>query len=142
MSDFVLIPSVSKMTELGTTVAQVYQYPELHKLCNRLGYLTADACRKAVVGVDGTNIQMLEAISQNEELIMEQVCLFFVKNRIKPVLRDLELVASLMVETAERLSRGDMLAVNRRHELTNNRVLKPKGDDIVPDALRDSWVVE
>ena len=69
-----------------------------------------------------------------------QVVLFLLKNQIKPMASDLLMLSSLVEETAERLGDGNVHAVNRRRELTDDGVLKPTGDIIVPDVLRAWWL--
>ena len=140
--DFVIHLPDSLMAKLGVTTQDVEQYPPLKAYSDKLLYAITDACRKSLVGMDGTNLQMMDAIHNgNEGLVLGQVCLFLVKNQIKPMASDLTLLEDLVKETATRLGEGDMHAVNRRHQLTAVGVLKPAGDDIVPDAVRAEWVV-
>ena len=130
------------MAEIGVTTQGVEQYPPMKGLNDKVAYAATDACRKGLVGTDGTNLQMINAINNgNEGLVIGQVCLFLVKNQIKPMASDLILLEDLVKETARRLGEGDMQAVNRRQQLTAAGVLKPAGDDVVPDAVRAEWVV-
>ena len=129
------------MTEMDLTTRVVERYPALTSFNDVLLYCLVDACRKSLVGTGGTNLQMINAIDNgNEGLVFGQVCLFLVKNQIKPMASDLTLLEPLVKETAIRLE-GDMHAINRRHQLTAAGVLNPAGDDIVPDAVRAGWVV-
>ena len=138
--DFAIIPSDAELTKLGITAQAVEQYPQLKAYQDIQHYAIADACRKALVGNDGTNLQMINVIRENEKLVQSQVVLFLLKNQIKPMASDLLMLSSLVEETAERLGDGNVHAVNRRRKLTDDGVLKPTGDDIVPDALRASWL--
>jgi hypothetical protein len=129
------------MAILGVTEDTVEQYPQFSHINDKMLYTITDACRKNLVGVEGTNLQMIQALDGNEDgFVMGQVCLFLVKNRIKPMNCDVFLLVPLVQITAEKLGEGDIHAVNRRRELTDEGVLKPTGDDIVPDAVRDVWV--
>ena len=135
--DFLLLPPDEELAKLGATKQDVEQYPPLKKMSDILHYAAADACRKAFVGEDGTNLQMMDVMSVGDNLLVAgQVCLFLVKNKIKPMANHVAVLAGLVEITAERLGNGNMHAVNRRRELTNNGVLKPTGDDIVPDSVR------
>jgi hypothetical protein len=126
---------------LGITEATVEQCPPYKYINDKMLYGATDASRKNLVGVEGTNLQMIEALDGNEDgYVMGQVCLYLVKNRIKPMARDVLLLVPLVQITAEKLGEGDIHAVNRRSELTDEGVLKPTGDDIVPDAVRDEWL--
>ena len=134
----------SDVASLGVTEAEVEQYPEMVSLDDKLLYSATDSCRKALVGLHGTNLQMIAVILSNEhgEMFMHgQACLFLVKNKIKPMAKDIQLLAMLIAETARRLGEGDMHAVNRRHQLTHQGVLKPTlDDDTVPEDVRANWV--
>ena len=139
--DFLLLPPDEELAKLGATKQDVEQYPPLQNVPDTLHCAAADACRKALVGEDGTNLQMIDVISVgNNVLVAGQVCLFLVKNKIKPMAKHVAILAGLVELTAERLGSGSMHAVNRRRELTNNGVLKPTGDDIVPDSVRALWI--
>ena len=138
--NLVEILSDEQLRDLGITKMDAEQYPELQNVSDILHYAATDACRKGLVGVDGTNIQMINVIGENKRLMIEQVCLFLLKNQIKP-LESVVVMLTLLVETtADLLGEGDMHAVNRRRQLTINGVLKPRGDDIVPDTIRALWV--
>ena len=80
----------------------------------------------------------MQVIDGNDQYVMAQVCLFLVKNRIKPMFSDMVLLVPLLKETARLLGEGDITAVNRRHELRVNGVLT--ADDVVPDAVRSEWI--
>ena len=139
--DFPIHLPDSLMEPLGLTTQDVEQYPPIKAYSDKLLYAITDACRKSLVGTEGTNLQMIDAIlNGNEGLVLGQVCLFLVKNQIKPMASDLFLLVDLVKVTATRLGEGDMHAVNRRQQLTAEGVLKPAGDDIVPDAVRAEWV--
>ncbi|KAL3913568.1 MAG: hypothetical protein SGARI_000592 [Bacillariaceae sp.] len=140
--DDVVHPPDSKMAELGVTPAIINEYPEMVSYTDVLGYAACDFARNYFVGVDGTNLQMIELMGNNENgeaLMAAQVCLFLVKNRIKPKVRDLDLVGGLATETARRLGVGDFHTVNRRRTLINEGVLTVAG--VVPHAIRAQWLV-
>lgn len=136
----VVLPPADQLALLGLTEEDVDGFPEITAFTDVLGYVATDACRKGVVGVGGTNLQMVEFLENNEFIEIAQVLLFLLKNRIKPLADDVVLIATLVVETGRRLGEGDMQAVNRRHALTRNGVVKPRGDDIVGEDLRMMWV--
>ena len=138
--DFAIIPSDAELTKLGITAQAVEQYPQLKNYQDIQHYAIADACRKALVGNDGTNLQMINVIRENEELVRGQVVFFLLKNQIKPMAFDVFVLSSLVEETAKRLGEGDVHTVNRRSKLIDDGVLKPAGDDIVPRAIRAAWV--
>ena len=133
----VLLPR-EQLTEIGVTYEEVEQYPRMTKLSDKVCFATAECCRKNLVGVNGTNLQMMQVIDGKDQYVMGQVCLFLVKNRIKPMLSDMVLLVPLLKETARRLGEGDITAVNRRHELRVNGVLT--ADDVVPGAVRSEWI--
>jgi hypothetical protein len=137
-----LLPPNSQLESLGVTDDDVMEYPTLVVYDDKLFCAMVDCCRKHFVGVDGTNLQMIDTIGENEGTYMCQVSMFLVKNRIKPLASDVMLLAPGVQETAKRLGHGDIHAVNRRHQLTGEGVLKPAGDDIVPDAVRVVWIGE
>ena len=56
------------------------------------------------------------------------------------MVNDVALLTGLVVITVERLSNGNMHAVNRPRVLMDNGILKPMGDDIVPDSVRALWI--
>ena len=138
--DFAIIPSDTELTKLGITAQAVEQCPQLKAYQDIQHYAIADACRKVLVGNDGTNLQMINVIRENEELVRGQVILFLLKNQIKPMASDVFVLSSLVEQTAKRLGEGDVHTVNRRSKLIDDGVLKPAGDDIVPRAIRAAWV--
>ena len=140
IQDLAIIPSDAELTKLGITARAVEQYPQLKKYQDIQHYAMADACRKALVGNDGTNLQMINVICENAELVRGQVVLFLLKNQIKPMASDVFVLSSLVEETAKRLGEGDVHTVNRRSKLIDDGVLKPAGDDIIPRAIRAAWV--
>ena len=140
--DVPILPPGGKLAELGIAAQDVNQYSPIKAYSDILCYAATDACRKGLVGKNGTNLQMVSVIDDNEHFVLGQVCLFLVKNQIKPLASDLFMLDVLVKETARRLGEGDMHAVNRHYQLTCDGVLKPSGDDIVPDAVRATWVAE
>ena len=125
---------------LGITNEEIDQYPLMAAFTDVTGYAAADSLRLALVGPNGTNLQMLAALDGDEDpVLIGCATLFLVKNRIRPRMSDLELLIPLMQETARRLALGDLHAVNRRHELRENGVLT-MGDDVVPDEVRAQWI--
>ena len=140
IQDPAIIPSDAELTKLGITAQAVQQYPQLKAYHDIQHYAIADACRKALVGNDGTNLQMINVIRENEKLVQSQVVLFLLKNQIKPMASNVFILAPLVEETAKRLGEGNVHAVNRRSKLIDDGVLKPAGDDIVPRAIRAAWV--
>ena len=139
--DILLLPPDEELTKLGATKQDVEQYPPLQKISDILHYAAAEACRKALVGENGTNLQMMDVMSNGDNMLVAgQVCLFLVRNQIKPMVNDVALLTGLVEITVERLSNGNMHAVNRRRGLMDNGILKPMGDDIVPDSVRALWI--
>lgn len=136
--DFVIFLEKKQSAKLGVTDEQVDQYPQIVNYSDVLVFAAADACRKGLAGLDGTNLQMMDAI--DDGLLLGQLCLFLVKNRIRPMASDLKMIGDMVMEVGRRLANGDLYSVNRRHQLTNNGVLHPTGDDIVPDAVRAEWL--
>jgi len=136
--DVLILPPQGELTRLGATEEDVEQYPQLEAYDDTMVYSVTEFCRKNLVGVDGTNLQMMEVIDGRDEFILGQVCLFLVKNHIKPVCSDLFMLSALLKEMARRLGEGDIQTVNRRHELRANGVLT--ADDVVPDAVRSKWL--
>ena len=140
--DVPILPPDGKLVELGIAAEDVNQYSPIENWSDILLYSATDACRKGLVGKNGTNLEMLRVIDDNEHYVVGQVCVFLVKNQIKPMASDLFMLVMLVKETARRLADGDIHTVNRRHQLTIDGVLTPLGDDIVPDAVRATWVAE
>ena len=138
--DTVLHLPNAQLAAMGVTIAQVNAFPRLLTLNDKIGYAAADACRKGLVGVDGTNIQMVNFMTGNAGFGYGQACKFLVTNRILPTVGDVMLIARLINETASKLEDGDMHAVNRRQVLTAEGVVKPTGDDVVPEAVRSVWL--
>ena len=136
----ILPPAV--LAALGITVQDVQgeEHDQINFFSDVMGYAAADSCRKALVGVQGTNLQMLSLVEDDDATMLVQVVLWVLKNKMKPTADEVYMLLMLTGETARRLGDGDMHAVNRRHDLTANGVLKPTGDDVVPDEIRYEWV--
>lgn len=133
----ILLPD-RKMTELGLTQEDVNGYPTVKSYDDVLGFAVAEACRKALVGSDGTNLQMIEAIGDRDELIFGQVVLFLVKNQIKPMTDDMLIIGLMVKGIACRLGEGNMRTVNRRAQLKAEGVLT--ATDIVSAEVRMKWL--
>ena len=136
-----LYPSRRQMRRNGLTIAMASRFPRMQRYSDKLGFLAIDACRKAFVGVQGTNIETMDFIKASDApIVVAQISLFLVKNDIKPAVSDLEMLEALAMETGRRLAKGDAHTVNRRAQLTSEGVLAPFGGDVVPLAVRGEWV--
>ena len=134
-------PARRQMLLERLTIAMASRYPRMQRYSDKLGYLLADACRKAFVGIQGTNIEMMDFIKASDvPIVVAQISLFLVKNQIKPAVSDLAMLEALAMETGRRLAKGDAHTVNRRAQLTSEGVLAPFGGDVVPLAVRGEWV--
>ena len=143
MANVPLILPPQLLATLNVTAQEVSQYPEMTKYSDKALYAIADAMRKSLVGVDGTTLKTIEAInnSQDEDMLLStHVGVFLVKNRLKPMVVDGDLLGAGVMETLRRLARGDMHTVNRRRKYIEEGVVKPAGDDVVPAAVRESWI--
>ena len=136
-----LYPSRRQMRLNGLTIAMASRFPRMQRYSDKLGFLAIDACRKAFVGVQGTNIETMDFIKASDApIVVAQISLFLVKNDIKPAVSDLAMLEALAMETGRRLAKGDAHTVNRRAQLTSEGVLAPVGGDVVPLAVRGEWV--
>ena len=95
------------------TIAMASRFPRMQRYSDKLGYLLADACRKAFVGIQGTNIEMMDFIKASDvPIVVAQVSLFLVRNRIKPAVSDLVMLEALAVETGRRFWLKAMLTLS------------------------------
>ena len=141
MTDNTVVLPPFLLTELRITEAEVVQYPELLSINDKLMFAATDACRKGVDGTEGTIIQMINKVEDDPVLLLAQMCLFLVKNKMKPMANDLILISELVLQTAQHLREGHIETVNRRAELIQEGFLKPDVDDVaVPAAERTIWV--
>ena len=143
-ADVPMILPAQLLAMWGVTEQEVMeQYPQMTMYSDKALYAIADSIRKSLVGVHGTNLQMINAInnSQDKEMLVSiHVGLFLVKNQMKPMEIDAKLLGAGVTATMDLLAEGDMHAVNRRAQLTAEGVLKPDGDDVVPLAVREEWI--
>ena len=139
--DVPILPPDLHMQRMGATEHDVNIFPKISAYSDKLFYCAMDACRKFLLGVDGTTINLKTMIEQfGDEVLLIPLSVFLVKNRIKPMASDVFLLQGLVMEAVLRLSGGDGDTVNRRYNLTNSGVLTPLGDDVVPPAVRAEWV--
>ena len=122
---------------LGITEETAAGYPVMKSVSDKLAYGILENSRRNLVG-RGTNLQMIEVLGEDDRVLIGQICLYLVKNQIKPMISDLVLLVPLVQETARLLGQGDMHAVNRRRELRQSGVLTATG--IVPRAVRAEWL--
>ena len=138
MNTPVTIPE-AQLARIGLTSDEVAGFPMTNKHTDVLGHGIAELARKSIVGVDGTNIQMVEAIGNDDDLYTGQAALYLAKNHLNPTAGDVAMLAPLAEETARRLlSLGDSHTVNRRAELKNTGILTD--DDVVPANIRLQWI--
>ena len=136
-----ILPPANRLAALGPTVPVVHQFPVISACSDKLFCCALDACRKELVGVIGTPVNLKTMVEENgDEVLLVPLSVFLCQNRIKPVACDVLLLQGLVMEAARRLSEGDMHAVNRRSYLTSHGVLTPLGGDVVPEAVRAEWV--
>ena len=83
-ADVPMILPAQLLAMWGVTAQEVEQYPQMTTYSDKALYAIADSIRKSLVGVHGTNLQMINAInnSQDKEMLVSiHVGLFLVKNR-------------------------------------------------------------
>ena len=139
--DVVVHLTDSIMEQLGVTKEEVEEHPAMTRHDYKLIFAVTEACRKALVGEEGSISQLLAVPQLNEGLAIGPACLFLVKNRIKPLARDVLFLADMVKVSAKRLSELDLVAITRCLALFVDGTLSHTGDDVVPDNVRAEWLV-
>ena len=121
---------------------QIPHYPTLEGWNDRLLFAGFEAAKKGLVGEEASVEDFMARIAGEDgtPLVVAQMSKFFVLNRMQPRAGDLFMLALLVEETSRRLKANDDHAVARRLELIDDGVVKPTGDDIVPEAVRAVWI--
>ena len=136
-----VLPPDSQMMCLGLSTEQIETFPEAKAYDDKAGYAATETARKGLVGSNGTDIQLVEYIEVHGiQFAFGQALLFLLKNRLKPTLLDVWIIASMILQFSKVLSQGNAAAVNRRAELIAQGILNPQGDDVVPGFVRDEWL--
>ena len=121
---------------------QIPLFPSLEGWNDKLHFAGFEAAKKGLVGEEASVEDFMARIAGEDgtPLVVAQMSRFFVLNRMQPRAGDLFMLAPLVEETGRRLKANDAHAVARRLELIDDGVVKPTGDDIVPEAVRAVWI--
>ena len=100
MSDPLVLLPVVLLERMGLTPAALEAFDTLHSYMDLLGYEVAESCRREIVGLTGTTLELLRAVEGRDMLVVGQAALFLVKNRIRPLALDVCVLSELSLETA------------------------------------------